>query len=251
VFRDLAADGRWLTLLTQTVLGPPLYSSQSAASFLWEALRAAVPPGLRGLYRRLRPRCPPAAPDWLGPRLRRPWHEAVERPAERFRQSSCTRRHTWTWLTSPALWWSVEFQVARAARRGLEMRFPFLDRRLADFVLALPYQHRLPGGKMKRLLRDAMDGLLPVTIARRRHVTTFDCLMQHGLERDRELCRDLLFGTEWLSAPYVDQKAARQLFQQLDNPVGGLDYPQLMLARDIVQLEGWLRAAPDSSRSHP
>jgi asparagine synthase (glutamine-hydrolysing) len=246
VFRDLAAQGRWLTLLTETVLAPGLYSSQSAAFFLWDALRVAAPPALRRFYRRLRPRPPEESPSWLGERLHGLWQESMAEDRTPPIAGSFTRRHLWNWLTRPALWWSIEFQALRAARHGLDLRLPFLDRRLADFVLVVPFEARLPRGRMKRLLRDAMRGVLPKAIAERRRVTTFDCLARRGLEHDRERFQDLLFGVEWLSAPFVDQVEARELIRALTEPAAeGLHYPQLTLARDIVQLEAWLRALRD------
>src|SRR5262249_37716666 len=60
VFRDLAADGRWLRLFEQTAL-VPLYSSRGAGYFLRDALRESLPTFLRGAYRRWRPRRRPEA----------------------------------------------------------------------------------------------------------------------------------------------------------------------------------------------
>jgi asparagine synthase (glutamine-hydrolysing) len=49
---------------------------------------------------------------------------------------------------------------------SLETRVPFLDAQLAEFALALPRALRVHGTTKKRLLRDAVAGLLPAEIAR-------------------------------------------------------------------------------------
>lgn len=48
-----------------------------------------------------------------------------------------------------------------------EVRLPFCDHRLAEFVLGLPPSHLMGGAETKRLLREAMRGILPETIRTR------------------------------------------------------------------------------------
>ena len=47
-----------------------------------------------------------------------------------------------------------------AAACGIEPRHPFLDRRLVEFCLALPWEQKLSGGWTKRIVRRAMKGIL-------------------------------------------------------------------------------------------
>lgn len=44
---------------------------------------------------------------------------------------------------------------------SLEVRVPFLDNDLVDYVLALPAQTKLKGGRLKYLLKTALKGILP------------------------------------------------------------------------------------------
>jgi len=55
-----------------------------------------------------------------------------------------------------------------AAAYGVEPRHPFLDRRLVEFCLALPWEQKLSGGWTKRIVRRAMQGILPREVAWRR-----------------------------------------------------------------------------------
>ena len=71
------------------------------------------------------------------------------------------------------------------ARFGLEARHPFLDRRLAEFLLAIPGEQLYRGGRSKWLLRRAMDGILPGPVLERRDKTRFGSYLGLGL-RERE-----------------------------------------------------------------
>src|SRR5262249_38543152 len=140
IFQDLASRHRWPALLRETLLAPTFYSSRSRAFFFLEAIRPIIARrALRRAYRRVVPRPPQAAPSWLGPKLQDLWREPVPvSPFENKHFSSLTQRNTWKWLTSAEAFWSVELQELDAARMGIEMRFPYLDRPLASFVLSLP-----------------------------------------------------------------------------------------------------------------
>lgn len=51
---------------------------------------------------------------------------------------------------------------------GVEVRMPFMDHRLVTFCFSLPVESKLGGGYTKRILRDAMRGIVPELILNRR-----------------------------------------------------------------------------------
>jgi len=51
---------------------------------------------------------------------------------------------------------------------GVEIRMPFLDYRLVCFTFSLPWTSKLGGGFTKRILRDAMKGIVPEPVRTRR-----------------------------------------------------------------------------------
>jgi asparagine synthase (glutamine-hydrolysing) len=242
VFRDLAAAGRWWELIREALLAPR-YSSRSAAFFLRDAVRNTAPRRWLRWYRWLRPRKPAHPPEWLAPALadvwnQRPRNEDVSPVPDR----SHTGEFTWRWLTSPNLWWAVELQTLRAAHAGVEMRFPFLDRRLAEFVLALPYEARLPHGRMKRLLRCGMKELLPREVAERQGVTTFDAMVRRNFHKNRPCIRAIIGSGQWLSGKFINRDAAKKLFQPLDTGAEALvNCHAVTTVLDVAQLELWLR----------
>src|SRR5262249_30073924 len=159
--------------------------------------RRVLPAGVRRLYRRVRPAERPAVPPWLGPRLRPLWNQPLSEPEDAVPMRSATFEATWKSLTSPAFLWQVGWEVMRAGRPGLEIRLPYLDRRLVEFVLAVPFERRLPRGRMKVLLRKAMKGLVPGTILARTKLTLFDCLRVLDFELNRADWKTILYEGPW------------------------------------------------------
>lgn len=51
---------------------------------------------------------------------------------------------------------------------GVECRMPFMDYRLVEFVFSLPNRARVGGGYTKRILREAMMGIVPESIRERK-----------------------------------------------------------------------------------
>jgi asparagine synthase (glutamine-hydrolysing) len=63
---------------------------------------------------------------------------------------------------------SVLAKVDRASMMvGLEVRAPFLDNEVVDFLSALPTRYKLRGGTSKVLLKRAMQGILPDPVLKR------------------------------------------------------------------------------------
>lgn len=96
---------------------------------------------------------------------------------------------------------------------GLEVRVPFCDHRIAEYLYTLPWEYKDYGGTEKGLLREAMHGLLPEEILRRRkspypktHHPSYTAAVS------KQLCRIL----EDSSAPihrFIRRKALEGLLQ--------------------------------------
>jgi asparagine synthase (glutamine-hydrolysing) len=104
-------------------------------------------------------------------------------------------------------------------RFGIEMRRPFRDRRLIEFILALPayqlHSHCWP----RYILRNAMLDLLPQEISLRQGKTSFVPLLSRGFDRERHTVDTYLkdehaiwrkfIRPEWLS-PFWEQTVHNQ-----------------------------------------
>ncbi len=70
-----------------------------------------------------------------------------------------------------------------ASREGVDIRYPYRDRRLIEFMLAVPTHQLYDHGLYKPILRHAMDGLLPEPILNRVQPTLLYPLFVHRLTR--------------------------------------------------------------------
>ena len=96
------------------------------------------------------------------------------------------------------------------ARRGLELRNPWSDRRLAEFVLAVPQWIVQRPGQPKRIARQAMRGIMPDEVLDAARKTTPDGLFDRGLkERGYATAIDLLEGSQLAARGFVDEAALR------------------------------------------
>jgi asparagine synthase (glutamine-hydrolysing) len=75
---------------------------------------------------------------------------------------------TWLSLSSPYFGLKLEAEERRAAHAGLELRYPFLDSRLVELILAIPGTRRMAHGERKGLLRAASADVLPPGVLGRR-----------------------------------------------------------------------------------
>jgi asparagine synthase (glutamine-hydrolysing) len=67
-------------------------------------------------------------------------------------------------LTGSTLAEALGWIEACGAGRGVEVRFPFFDRRLAELAVSLPPDQKLRGGWSRFAMRSAMEGILPPSI---------------------------------------------------------------------------------------
>jgi asparagine synthase (glutamine-hydrolysing) len=67
---------------------------------------------------------------------------------------------------------------------GLEMAFPFLDRDLLEFLMAIPGEVQTFEGVPKALLRRGLSGVLPETIAQRRWKADLSDIVNEGMSTD-------------------------------------------------------------------
>jgi asparagine synthase (glutamine-hydrolysing) len=86
---------------------------------------------------------------------------------------------------------TLEMLEQTAAPFGVEVRFPFWDRRLIEFCLGLPPQFKIRDGFTRWIMRQAMEGLLPAEVQWRRGKSNMShafhhCLFKHGMGKMNE-----------------------------------------------------------------
>jgi asparagine synthase (glutamine-hydrolysing) len=132
-----------------------------------------------------------------------------------------------------------------ASAHSIEPRHPFLDRRLVEFCLALPWHQKVHRGWTKVVLRRAMGGILPDEVRWRddkenlsgEFATLGISMVQSVVER---AIRDHLEE----AAEYVDMAAVRAAYDRWQSEDDDLE--ALPKVWEAVNLVWWLR-----ERRHP
>ncbi|HWA16448.1 MAG TPA: asparagine synthase-related protein [Gemmatimonadales bacterium] len=79
---------------------------------------------------------------------------------------------TRNYLSAPYWSYASSYMTGALLKEGVETRGPLIDRRVVEFALRRPPEERSSGNETKRLLRQAMTGLLPAEVlAPRTHRT--------------------------------------------------------------------------------
>jgi asparagine synthase (glutamine-hydrolysing) len=229
--RDLARRKRYF-LLIRDAFRIRDYSYKPPSWFIWDALRAGIPTDVRRTVRKFRPRASPAFPAWANSDFVDFYRTRAGSPSGDYGFRSITQNATFRYLGGPNLCWGLELAESKGAYCGFELRHPFLDRPLAEYVLSIPFNRRLPNGKWKYLLRSALEHDLPPQVAQRKKKTIFDCYAERAMNREKPQLLDLLFSADtWAAAKYT---------VKLETLKRTVDLPYLDLW-NIASLELWLR----------
>ena len=197
----------------------------AAAALHWPRLRA---------LRRFRGSARPALLDegWLAARgaaVSPPWQ-----PAGR----DVLREMLGASLSSVSIAWLMRYADRNAMASSVENRVPFLSPRLVEFVLGLPEEHFISkDGTGKKLLRKAMQGIVPEVILGRRDKVGFDVPVESWLSRTPGL-PELL--QEALTIPAVNREPASRFLDAVRRGQS-LPRPRAFEAWRLVTLAAWSR----------
>jgi len=164
---ELARAGRLLPIAREVVRLPQRHSSLSLSTILWRFIISplAPPPAVRFL-RALRGR---GEPPWLaGSCINPEFARRVGLPGrlesrfgDKLRPPRTVKEAHYRSLNQAWLAYCAEMFDRASAAFAIESRHPLLDKRLAEFCLALPAEQKLRRGWTRWILRQAMAGILP------------------------------------------------------------------------------------------
>lgn len=202
---ELLAEFNWRSLLQ--IVKNHRASLNLRRDFLDNGLRQLIPSRLKEAYRLLRPI--PFAHPGIHPNL-------VERTElqKRLRQQQGGKKFSalGQWVRYRGLTASAWSQGISAARElyhqyGLEPAMPFWDRRLIEYIMALPANQLGQPYRTKRLLREAMSDRLPELVRERVGKTSFDPLLKKGLFfKENAIVRSLLTDPQVVERRFIQAK---------------------------------------------
>jgi asparagine synthase (glutamine-hydrolysing) len=258
---ELAHAGRWLALAREVrALAPNLGERWQAAlgSWIWRlgllptldrlALTAPLD-RLAGAIRTARTRKAATAST-----LDQAWRQLVRADfvarfdLEARRRGGRTslrteREHHYCRLSSPHMARILEALDAAASAFSIELRFPFWDRRLVEFCLALPPEQKLSQGWSRLVMRRAMEGILPLEIQWRPGKSSLHPAFEQGLRTLARAHLDEILDREVATlADYVECTRLRELYRRFrDGFPLGEDEVNTMWRAASVGL--WLRGS--------
>lgn len=146
-------------------------------------------------------------------------------------------------------WYSriVHWHGRNAARFGIDVRHPFLDRRLFELVLAFPPEELWEPGASKPLLRRAMVGVLPEAVRGRKTKTRFTPFLDAVLrEKEADRIEDLLRAPLAADLGILDRDRLRADYRAYRS--GGSPALRAPLWH-AVTLEIWLKRINNAARN--
>jgi asparagine synthase (glutamine-hydrolysing) len=151
-------------------------------------------------------------------------------------------------LTAYSLPSLLRYEDRNSMAHSVESRVPFLDQELVDYVLTLPPEAIVHDGWSRAIFRDAMRGILPEKIRKRRWKVGFTTPEMRWIRAEREYFEELMASESFRSRPYWDGEAVASAFR------GALDgeIEESLFFWRAINLEVWLRVFFDrSERTDP
>jgi asparagine synthase (glutamine-hydrolysing) len=155
--------------------------------------------------------------------------------------ASCHARALYRMLRSSFQALCLEWNNKVTSAYGLNAAFPFLDRDLLSFLIAIPGDVQTPRGIPKALLRDACADVLPTAIVERRWKADFTALVNESVRNDYGGILATIDGGRsavelgYAAAGVVETRTAATVHE------GRPDCEASWALRDLVGLELWLR----------
>jgi asparagine synthase (glutamine-hydrolysing) len=120
---------------------------------------------------------------------------------------------------------------------SIESRVPFLDHRIVEFLFSLPEDYIISNGKTKRILRDAMRGVVPDKILDRKDKLGFATPEEIWVRKNRDLMLQKIDESIRLSKGLIKPEFKAYAQEVLNNPSKKYDF---MIWR-VVNFGEWLK----------
>jgi len=135
---------------------------------------------------------------------------------------------------------------------GLEVRVPFCDHRLVEYVWNIPWEIKTSGDREKGILRKALKGVLPDDVLTRKKSPYPKTHNPNYLTAVRKWVLDILDDSSSPLLPFIDVQKIRNLASSEEADVNIPWFGQLMsgpqLFAYLAQVDTWLRAYKISIR---
>jgi asparagine synthase (glutamine-hydrolysing) len=134
-----------------------------------------------------------------------------------------------------------------ASEGYVDVRYPYLDRRLVEFTLAIPFDQKVRPGETRSVVRRALRGVLPEEVRRRSSKAGPSEAFHRALSRQWPWLSGLARDPRVAAHGFVDAHAFANALLRARH---GVSVNTAQLLRTLA-LELWLRTLESSPRPHP
>jgi len=242
---ELAWTGRWMKLMSEARGLSRVRNSYTPRKIVWEyGFRPLVPERVFRIWRMLRgrPRQNGADTGILNQAFAKRIDMAGrvrELQDKSDRTAYTARRSHFDGLNFALHPYILELADKSAAAFGVEPRYPFYDRRLMEFCLAIPAEQKLSQGWTRAIMRRAMTDVLPPEVRLRRDKANLSSNFRHNLfEYERDLITKV-YQTQRIKK-YVDEETFKNTYDRyMSHPSKG--NKDALTIYGLVALSLWLQ----------
>jgi asparagine synthase (glutamine-hydrolysing) len=149
---------------------------------------------------------------------------------------------SWLWLPSARDWFQTVMALARQMAKTRpsreETRYPYLDKKLVEFLISIPTEQLLRPGHRRSLMRRAFANLLPLEVLSRRKIPMGNRQQSLVLEKHWNHLEGILRSPLISRLGYVNQPDFYAAVLAMKN---GNQPPQLLRLKNAISWESWLR----------
>jgi len=259
-FHELARAGRWWALAREA-WGFGRLRERSALEVWWQFFHHYRLRGIRGVGRLTRLWTKLTGSNHRGSRSenlldsnfaeRIGWGDRQKQLTEKQRGALPSERaHHYRLLSRGVMPSTLETLDRASSLFGIELRYPFFDRRLVEFCLGLPAEQKLRHGWSRRVLRNGMKGVLPESIRTRPGKSNVGPGFDYAfLTHEKELTEQILWDRPDRIADYVDLSYVRAAYRAAID--GKRDEAQVLDVWNAVTLDLWLRQELEGEEECP
>jgi asparagine synthase (glutamine-hydrolysing) len=177
------------------------------------------------------------APDWVSARMKkalRSQKSNAPTPTDRFQLLPSQ-------IFASEAWESILRSLPHLQPGPLgryEFRYPYLDRDLVDFLLAVPRNQLVRPGRRRFMMRNAMKGIVPGEVLERKRKASVQRGPLVALRRNQQTLRDLLVSPRASERGYVDRPRANAALERMLGSSAAREWPSLLR---LINVEIWLR----------
>lgn len=238
----LLTQGRWIAFTKALQLlhhhfgqSRKFLAIQFGMKPIWQRLR----------HRKQRSRVSSSLPSWIDQEFADSVHltertQAFSLPTE---PTATLRQEHLLELNQGIFAYTLEQVDRYAARFSLELRHPFMDKRLIEFCLALPAEQKLSQGFGRIVMRRALAGILPEAIQWRPTKADLSANFDHGfLKRDRQLVDEIMSDKIQNLKKYIELKPVQAAYQRMKSASVQTSNDDCMMVWTAVILTLWLES---------